>query len=71
MKRKLAENFKRVEWRIAEACERADRSRSSVTLLPVTKSAGLDVIRTLVDMGITDFAENRMQELTKRAAIVG
>lgn len=71
MKRKLAENFKRVERRIAEACERADRSRSSVTLLPVTKSAGLDVIRTLVDMGITDFAENRMQELTKRAAIVG
>ena len=70
MKRKLTENLKRITGRINEACSRADRNPSGVTLVAVTKNATLDVIRTLVDMGVADLGENRVQELTKRAAAV-
>lgn len=69
-KRRLTENLKRVEERIQRACARAKRSRSEVTLVAVTKSVGLDVIRTLVDMGVQDLAENRVQELVRRAGMV-
>lgn len=70
MKRKLTENWKRVEQRIQDACNRWDRDPSSVTLVAITKYAGLDVIRAMVDLGFTDLGENRVQELTKRAAAV-
>lgn len=70
MKRKLADNLKRVEDRIQSACARAGRSRSEVTLVAVTKTLPLDGIRTMVDMGFTDLGESRVQELTRRAAAV-
>ena len=70
MKRKLTENWKRIEQRIADACERAHRKPSSVTLVAVTKAASLEIIRSLVETGLTDLGENRVQELIKRAAML-
>ena len=70
MKRKLTENWKRLEQRIADACERAHRKPSSITLVAVTKAASLDVIRTLVEIGLADLGENRVQELIRRAAML-
>ncbi|MHC4698667.1 MAG: YggS family pyridoxal phosphate-dependent enzyme [Planctomycetota bacterium] len=70
MKRKLSENFKRVEQRIHDACERAQRKPSSVTLVAITKYASLDIIRTLVEMGVPHLGESRVQELSKRAAMI-
>jgi pyridoxal phosphate enzyme (YggS family) len=70
MKRRLTENLKRVEQRIADACERADRDPSGVTLVAITKYASLDIVRTLVDLGVQHLGESRVQELTKRAAMV-
>lgn len=70
MKRKLSENWKRVEQRIADACHRTNRSPQSVKLVAITKYASLDIIHTMVDLGLTDLGESRVQELTKRAAAV-
>ena len=70
MRRKLSENWKRVEKRIADACHRAGRKPESVKLIAVTKYASLDLIRVMVDLGFPDLAESRVQELTKRAAAV-
>lgn len=70
MRRKIADNLKRIEQRIALACQRVGRRPSSVTLVAVTKYASLDIIRTLVDIGIADLGESRVQEFTKRAAAV-
>ena len=70
MKRKLTENLKQIEDRIQAACARAGRRRDSVTLVAVTKTLTLDVIRTMVDMGFTDLGESRVQELTRRAAAI-
>jgi len=70
MKRKLQENIKRVEHRIAEACRQCGRDPKSVTMVAVTKSVTLDIIRAMVDLGAGHLGENRVQELTKRAAMV-
>lgn len=70
MKRKLTENWKRVEQRIHEACQRADRDPAGVTLVAVTKYASLDLVRTMVDAGFSHLGESRVQELTKRAAAI-
>ena len=70
MKRKLSENWKRVEQRIQDACHRAGRESSSVTLVAITKYASLDIVRLLVDMGVAHLGESRVQELTKRAAMI-
>jgi len=69
MKRKLTENWKRVEQRIADACRRAHRETSSVKLVAVTKEASFEVVRDLIEIGQADLGENRVQELIRRAAM--
>lgn len=68
MRRKLQDNVKHVRQRIEDACARAHRSPQSVTLVGVTKTVALDVIRQLVDLGLRDLGESRPQELARRAA---
>ena len=70
IKRKLQENVKQIQDRIADACARSRRNPSSVKLIAVTKAASVEIIRTLVDLGVQDLGENKVQELCKRAAMV-
>ena len=70
MKRKLAENFKRVQGQIESACARAKRDPAELTLVVVTKTVGIDVIKHLADVGVKHLGESRVQELTKRAAVI-
>jgi PLP dependent protein len=41
-----------------------------VRMVAVTKSVGIDEIRMLVELGVTDLGENKVQELTKRATAI-
>ena len=70
MHQKLADNLKRVQQRIAAACIRGRRPPESVRLIAVTKTASLDLIRMLIDMGVREFGENRPAELIRRAALL-
>ncbi len=70
IRRKLIENSKHVEQRIADACRKARRDPSSVTLVAVTKYASLDLVRAMVELGMTELGESRVQELIRRAAMV-
>jgi len=70
LRRKLADNHKRVRDRIAQACQRCNRSPDEVTLVAVTKTVEVNVIRTVIEMGLTDLGESRVQELVKRAGMI-
>ena len=59
---RLRQNFRRVRERIAAACERAGRDPAGVRLVAVTKTVTADVARALVELGVTDIGENRVQE---------
>ncbi len=57
----LAGNLKRVRERIAAACARVKRDPKEVTLIAVTKTVGPDVMQTLIELGVTDIGENKLQ----------
>ena len=67
----FAANMKMVLERIAAACDRCGRSADDVRLLPVTKTVPADVLRLAYAAGITDFAENKLQEARDKYASLG
>jgi len=70
MKRRLLDNLRRVQDRIASAAQRSGRAPDQVTLVAVTKTVELDTIRQLLDLGVRDIGESRVQELAKRAGMI-
>jgi len=70
MKRKLADRLKKVRDNIAAAAARSGRSADQVKLVAVTKLVGVDVIRQLLEAGLSDIGENHVQELIKRAGMI-
>lgn len=56
------ENLQTVRENIAKALTQADRPKSSVTLIAVTKKFDADDIRPVLDDGHRTFGENRVQE---------
>jgi pyridoxal phosphate enzyme (YggS family) len=59
-----------VRDRIARACEAAGRDLDDVTLIAVTKTQPDAAVRGAIDAGLLDLAENRVQELTRRLAVL-
>jgi hypothetical protein len=70
VRRRLAENLKRVTERIEDACQKAKRDPQEVRLIAVTKYVEMDVIRQALEMGIVDLGESRAQQLNQRAGMV-
>jgi len=69
-KRRLADNLRRVRDRIGAACAQAGRDPESITLIAVTKTVEVDVIRQALDVGLLDLGESKVQELTQRAGMI-
>jgi len=68
MRETVAENLSRVRERIAEACVRARREPCDVTMVAVTKTAPLNAVRALIELGVNDLGESRVGPLQERAA---
>lgn len=59
-----------VRARIAAACAAAGRDPADVALLAVTKTVPAADVATLLDLGLTEFGENRAQEATAKVGEV-
>ncbi|MCJ7552776.1 MAG: YggS family pyridoxal phosphate-dependent enzyme [Ignavibacteriaceae bacterium] len=59
----IAENLARIRNNIAIRCDKLSRSPDEVRLIAVTKYFGVDTIEEAVSAGLTDFGENKAQEL--------
>jgi pyridoxal phosphate enzyme (YggS family) len=59
----IAENLHSVREKIRRKCEEIDRDPSRVKLIAVSKNFGIEEIDEVFNNGITDFGENRAQEL--------
>jgi pyridoxal phosphate enzyme (YggS family) len=62
VERSIAENLRRVRDRIADAAIKAGRKPEDVTLVAVSKTKPVEVIRDALAAGQTVFGENRVQE---------
>jgi len=63
----IKERYESVNERIASAANKAGRSASNIHLIAVTKHATVDEVRQLIDLGHSDFGENRLQHFTQLA----
>ena len=68
--RAISDNVRRVEDRIAAACERAGRDRSEVKLLAATKTRTVGEIMAAIDAGVRLIGENRPQEITAKVEVL-
>lgn len=62
----LKDNLKLVEENIATACKRACRNRDEVTLIAVSKTKPVPMLKEIYDEGIRHFGENKVQELIEK-----
>ena len=62
----IAERWAAVKARVDEACERAGRAPSEVTLVAVSKTHPASSVREAAAAGATDFGENYAQELADK-----
>ena len=67
---KTSERIERVKDIIHSACARAGRDPDEVKLVVVTKSATIDAIQEVIELGYTDLGENRVQQLKKVSTLV-
>jgi pyridoxal phosphate enzyme (YggS family) len=67
----LAANWATVLGRVDEACRAVKRNPADVTVLPVSKTFGADVIRAAMSMGLRRFGENKVQEIKEKVEALG
>ena len=64
-------NINQVKENIKIACEKSNRSSEEVTLIAVSKTKPVSDIYEVMDTGIIDFGENKVQELTDKIETIG
>ena len=62
----IADQLESVRERIARACGRAGRSPGEITLVGVTKTFPIEAVLAARENGLSDFGENRVQELVEK-----
>ena len=67
----IAENLAVLRKKIEETCKRSGRNPDEVKLIAVSKYFGVDAIIEAKNCGLTDFGENRAQELTLKYEKLG
>jgi pyridoxal phosphate enzyme (YggS family) len=65
---RVKKNYLSVMQRIADAAIRSERNPESICLVSVTKSVGLDEVRTLSELGCNVFGENRPEYMGEKVA---
>lgn len=59
----IKENLVQVEKNITEACIKSGRSREEVTLIAVSKTKPVTILKEAYECGIREFGENKVQEI--------
>ena len=62
----ISDNIRKVEEKIAQSCERAGRADNEVTLIAVSKTKPVALLKQAYDAGIRDFGEKKVQELVDK-----
>lgn len=62
----IKDNLARLRQEIADACRQSGRRSEEITLVGVTKFVSLEDIQEAINAGLTEIAENRVQEAEKK-----
>jgi PLP dependent protein len=64
----LADNLEYVRNAIAQAADRANRDAQDITLVAVSKTIPIELVRIAYNLGVTNFGENRVQDALPKIA---
>ncbi len=64
----LVDNIERVRASIAETARRAGRTAGEITLVAVSKTVPIELVKIAYNVGVTDFGENRVQDALPKIA---
>ena len=64
----LAANIAAVRAAIAEAAQKAGRDVDEITLVAVSKTKPVEMVKIAYNLGVTDFGENRVQDALPKIA---
>lgn len=67
----LRQRFDEVRMRIATVARRCGREPKEITLVAVSKTHPVTVVREALAVGVTDFGENRVQEAESKIPALG
>ena len=67
----IANNLAVLRQKIEETCRKSGRNPAEIKLIAVSKYFGVDAINEAKNCGLTDFGENRAQELTLKYEKLG
>ncbi|MBR5406524.1 MAG: YggS family pyridoxal phosphate-dependent enzyme [Lachnospiraceae bacterium] len=62
----LKDNLMSVQDNIKQAAMRSGRELSDITLIAVSKTKPVEMIKEIYDLGVRDFGENKVQELVAK-----
>ncbi|GAB4273705.1 MAG: YggS family pyridoxal phosphate-dependent enzyme [Coriobacteriia bacterium] len=65
----IAERYRAVRRQVADAADAVGRDPSEITIVAVSKTVGPNAIEQAIRAGISDFGENRAQELCGKHAL--
>ncbi len=65
-KAKIERNIRRIEENVQTACAKANRRPEEVSIIAVTKTVEFEPVSWLVDLGMTELGESRVQHLITR-----
>jgi len=64
----LKVNLERLKKRIEKAALKVNRNPADIRLVAVTKNVDIESIKEILQLGVTDLGENRVQELVKKSS---
>lgn len=62
----LKDNYENVEQCIVSACNNVNRNRKDITLISVSKTKPVNMLKEIYDCGSRDFGENKVQEIQEK-----
>ena len=66
----IRENYEKILSRVREAAARSGREPGEIKVIAVSKTVTADRVKAAFDAGLTDFGENRVQELCDKTDIL-
>ena len=61
-KKMIQDNIKKIKENIVLSCQKIDRDPKDITLVAITKTATMEEIKQVLDLGLFDIGENKIQE---------
>jgi PLP dependent protein len=66
----LQHNYEILLERIEKSCQKSSRNPDGIRIIAVTKTHPVETVQALIDLGIKDIGENRVQEIECKAPLL-